>query len=64
MNVNGELKLILGAALITVNYAIYMICTPDPADGMVLAGIVGAISALIGGVATKAILYRKLKTND
>lgn len=59
---NGEAKILAGAALITVNYAIYMLCTPNPADGMVLAGIVGAISALVGGVATKAVLYRKLKT--
>ena len=61
MKVNGELKLIMGAALITVNYAIYMTCTPEPADGMVLAGIVGAIAALVGGVAAKVIQTRRLR---
>ena len=30
-------------------YATYMICTPDPADGVVFGGVVGAICAL-GGV--------------
>ena len=61
MTANGELKLIMGAALITVNYGIYMTCAPDPADGMVLAGIVGAIGALVGGVAAKVIQTRRLR---
>ena len=57
---NGEAKILAGAALITVNYAIYMLCTPNPADGMVLAGIVGAISALVGG----CLLYTSPSPRD
>lgn len=61
MPANGEWKLIIGAALVTVNYAIYMTCTPDPADGAVLAGIVAAIGAIVTGIATRAVVTRKLR---
>lgn len=61
MTVNGEWKLVVGACLVTVNYAIYMTCTPDPADGVVLAGIVSTIAALVTGVAVKMVYTRKLK---
>ena len=29
-------------------YATYMICTPDPQDGTVFAGVVGAVTGLVG----------------
>ena len=61
MKTNGELKILLGLSLITVNYAIYMTCTPDPADGMVLAGVIGAIAAIVGGVGGRELAKRKLR---
>ena len=39
----------LGGMISTaICYATYMICTPDPQDGFVLASVVGALCALAG----------------
>ena len=61
MKVNGELKALWGMTMIGVVYAIYMVCTPNPEDGTLLLAIVAPIVVIVTGVATKAILYRKLK---
>jgi len=62
MPLNGEFKALWGMSLIVVSYLIYMTCTPDPADGMLLSGIIASIVALVTGVATKAVItYRKAK---
>ena len=60
MTVNGEWKLIIGAALVTVNYGIYMTCTPDPEDGAILATIVGTVAAIVTGVATRYVVQRRI----
>lgn len=58
---NGEWKIIWGCTMIVASYGIYMTCTPDPADGAVLATIVGAISAMVAGIAAKSyVQYRTL----
>lgn len=56
---NGELKILWGMTLIVISYAIYMTCSPDPADGAVLAGIVSAVVALVTGIATKTYVEYK-----
>ena len=37
-----------GILSIVALYATYMLCTPEPADGAVLASIVGAVTGLVG----------------
>lgn len=58
---NGEWKIIWGCTMIVVTYAIYMTCHPNPGDGAILAGVVGAISAMVAGIAAKSyVQYRTL----
>lgn len=37
-----------GMASTAVCYGVYMVCTPDPQDGVVFSGVVGAICTLAG----------------
>lgn len=61
MKVNGEIKALWGMSMIGVIYAVYMVCTPNPEDGTLMLAVVAPIVAIVTGVATKAVLYRKLK---
>lgn len=61
MTVNGEIKALWGMSMIGFLYAVYMLCTPDPEDGTLLLAVMAPIIVIVTGVATKAVLYRKLK---
>ena len=61
MKVNGELKALWGMSMIVASYGIYMTCSENPGDGAILLAVVTPIVAIVTGVATKAIVTRKLK---
>ena len=62
MAANGEWKIIWGATMIVAVYAIYMTCTPDPADGQLMLAVIAPIVAIVSGLTTKAVIkYRTLK---
>lgn len=58
MTANGELKALWGMSCMVATYAIYMTCSPDPADGLVLSSIVVPITAI---VTNQVIKHRKVK---
>lgn len=60
MKVNGEIKALWGMTVIAFLYAIYMICTPDPEDGQLLLAVITPVVVIVTGVATKAIVQRRI----
>lgn len=63
MKVNGEVKALWGMSMIVILYAVYMLCSPNPEDGQLLMAVITPIVVIVTGVATKALVQRKvLKT--